>query len=66
MTVEKTVAALKANPDKALAEVIWSAKDWHGDVVQRYEAQWADPQTSLPSIIHVVRLGGLLIDTIPV
>ncbi|MCL2117631.1 MAG: hypothetical protein FWH27_04285 [Planctomycetaceae bacterium] len=54
---EKIDAAIKANPNKAPAEVDWMAGGWHGGVVQRYEAQQKDPDIHFPSPIHVVRLG---------
>ena len=60
---EKIEAALKANPDKAPAEVDWMAGGWHGGVVERYEAQQKDPDLCFPSPVHVVRLGETVILT---
>jgi hypothetical protein len=60
---EKIAAALKANPNKAPAEVDWMAGGWHGDVVERYEAQQKDPDVRYPSTIHVLRLGATAIFT---
>jgi len=58
-------AALKANPDKAPAEVDWMAGGWHGSVVKRYEAQQKDPDVPFPVTIHVIRLGDTVICTNP-
>ena len=60
---EKIAAALKANPNKAHAEVDWMAGGWHGGVVERYEAQQKDPDVRYPSTIHVIRLGDTAIFT---
>jgi hypothetical protein len=62
---EKIDAALKANPDKAPAEVDWMARGWHGGVVKRYEARQKDPDVRYPSPIHVIRLGETAIFTNP-
>ena len=62
---EKIDAALKANPDKAPAEVDWMAGGWHGGVVKRYEAQKKNPDVRYPAMIHVIRLGDTAIFTNP-
>ncbi|MCL2305137.1 MAG: hypothetical protein FWC43_07320 [Planctomycetaceae bacterium] len=56
-------AAIKANPDKAPAQVDWMAGVWHGGVVERYEAQQKDPDLRYSSPIHVIRLGDTAIFT---
>jgi len=61
----KAQAAVKANPNKAPAEVDWMSGGWHGSVIKRYEAQQADPDTRCPATIHVVRLGPVAIFTNP-
>ena len=60
---EKIAAALKADPNKAPAEVDWMAGGWHGGVIQRYEAQQKDPDVRCPATIHVIRLGDAAIFT---
>ena len=62
---EKIDAALKANPDKAPAEIDWMAGGWHGGVVKRYEARQKDPEVRFPATIHVLRLGDAAIFTNP-
>ena len=62
---EKIDAALKANPNKAPAEVDWMAGGWHGGVVKRYESQQKDPDVRFPAMIHVIRLGDTAIFTNP-
>ena len=62
---ERIDAVLKANPDKAPAEVDWMAGGWHGGVVKRYEAQRNDPNIGYPVMIHVIRLGDTAIFTNP-
>ena len=56
-------AAVKANSDKAPAEVDWMAGGWHGGVVKRYEAQQKDADVRYSSPVHVVRLGDTAILT---
>ena len=58
-------AKLKANPDKAPAEVDWMAGIWHNRVLQRYEVQQKNPETRNPATIHVLRLGEVAIFTNP-
>ena len=60
---EKIDALLKANTDKAPAEVDWMAGSWHGDVVERYKAQQKDPDIRYHVPIHVIRLGETAIFT---
>lgn len=60
---EKWDAQIKANPDKAPAEVAWMAPWWHGDVVKRYEAQQKDADVRFPTTIHVIRLGDTVVCT---
>ena len=60
---EKIQAALKANPNKAPAEVDWMGGGWHGDVLKRYEAQQKDADVRFPTLVHIVRLGDTVILT---
>jgi len=62
---ERIAAAIKANPNKAPAEVDWMAGGWHGDVVKRYELQQKNADVRYPSPIHVIRLGEMAIFTNP-
>ena len=61
----KIQAKLKANPNKAPAEVDWMATGWHGNVIERYEAQQKNPDTRLATAIRVIRLGPVAIFTNP-
>lgn len=54
---DKIRAALKANPNKAPAEVDWMPGGWHGCVLKRYELQQKDPEARYSTTIHVIRLG---------
>ena len=62
---EKIDAALRANPNKAPAEVDWMARGWHGGVVKRYEMLQNDSNACYPAVINVVRLGDTAIFTNP-
>ena len=56
-------AGLKANPEKAPAEIVWVARPWHDDLVQRYEALQKDPDARYPAMVHAIRLGDTVILT---
>ena len=60
---ENIDALLKANTDKAPAEVDWMAGPWYGDVVKRYEMQQKNPHTRYRSPVHVIKLGETAIFT---
>jgi len=59
----KIAETLKANPNKAHAELDWMFGAWHGDVVKRYESQQKDADVRHPATIHVVRLGDAAVFT---
>ena len=60
---DRVDAKLKANPDKPHAEIDWVEGWWYGDTVKRYEMQQADPNATLASAVHVIRLGDVMICT---
>ena len=60
---DRVDAKLKANPDKPHAEIDWVEGWWYGDTVKRYEMQQADPNATMSSPVHVIRLGDVVICT---
>lgn len=62
---ERISAAVKANPDKAPAEIDWMAGGWHGKVVRHYEALQNNPDSRYVAGIRVIQLGEMVIFTNP-
>lgn len=60
---DKYKAQIEANPEAA--NQVLTAMTWNGDVLKRYEIQQKNPDATLETEVHVIRIGDIAICTNP-